>query len=490
MKSSALVAAVMLTLTPLPAAAQAPFGNPFSDATAYQSERGSVSDAHYRVRYEATITARGAAPVVSELTLDVADDWVLARDGNRATLYDFRLNRVFTLSPESFVGQNGLAAVAFRIMERQNRSVLQRVVQAAGAQAQQLPDACDAETELSLVIPGAPDAGATLLRERSGAIIFVCSDREMGGFTPGDSTAPLALWPAIYAEMPTHPALHHRMREDGHAPARLNVSYREGAASPSERSWRLISSEAVATPYPLQASLRNATADMLDGLVAGAGRAGADSVAGRTDGGPPTLQSWDAHLRDVSQREGPAAASMLLSITFNLFPDLQCTQTTPHAACELARGLRALRDPAPIAMLQIGAAEQRGDTAGVIAAMRSARASPLRDHPALGASYALAIPRFDERALARARAANLPTDPIALQNRGLLAFPYNPAYWTDVGDRYGASYDWASAFLFYDTAYSLPMPTAIASNMALAARRTQMERIRTDFPDAFLPAPR
>lgn len=226
MRLNALLAALVLVLTPLPVAAQELFGNPFSEASAYRDARGSLPDARYRARYESTITTHGAAPVVGEVTLDVADDWALVRAGDRTTLYDFRLNRIFTLNADSFVSRNGMGDLAFRVTERQNRSVLQRVLQAAGAQDQQLPDSCDAESELSLVIPGAPDAGVTELRERDGATAFICAGREMGDFAPSNSVAPAAFWPTVYAEMPTHPALHRGMRQDGHAPQRLSISFR------------------------------------------------------------------------------------------------------------------------------------------------------------------------------------------------------------------------------------------------------------------------
>lgn len=312
----------------------------------------------------------------------------------------------------------------------------------------------------------------------------------MGGFTAGNGAAPpAALWPAVYAEMPTHPVLHRRVRESGRAPTRLNISYREGGSQLTQRSWRLVAIETVGTPYPLLATVRNATADALDEIVPDAGRIGAEAVAGRALGGAPTLESWDAHLRDISGREGEAAASMLIAATINMFPELQCNGA--HAqltVCRLLFGMRALPDPAPWAQIEVGVAEQRGDSAAAIAAMQRAQASPLRDHPALGATFALAILRFDEAALAQARAANLPVDVAALQNHALLALPYNPAYWTDIGDRYGRNYDWATALTFYDVAYSLPLPSAVASNPVLVTKRTQMERIRRDFPDSFLPA--
>ncbi|MEZ5955797.1 MAG: hypothetical protein R3C27_01095 [Hyphomonadaceae bacterium] len=490
MKLNALLAVLMMALTPLPAAAQALVGNPFAEASTYRNQRDALDDARYRVRYEATHVTGSGAPEVTELTLDVADDWALAREGERTTLYDFQLNRVFTLSADSFTGINGFSGLTFRIMERQNRSYLQRIVQAAGAQAQQLPDACDAETELSLVMPNAPDSGVAEVRERQGVFTFVCADREMGGFSAGDGAAPpAALWPAVYAEMPTHPVLHRRVRESGRAPAQMSISYRNGAGQSAERTWRLIAVETISTPYPLLPSMRNATAEALDQVVPGAGQIGVEAIAGRALGGAPTLQSWDTYLGDISRRDGDAAASMLIAGTMSMFPELQCNGA--HArltACRLLFGLRALRDPAPWALIEVSVAEQRGDSAGAIAAMQRAQTSPLRDHPALGAAFALAILRFDQTAMEQARAANLPLDVAALQNRALLALPYNPGYWTDVGDRYGRNYDWANALTFYEIAFALPLPSTSSGSPVLVSKRTQLERIRRDFPEPFLPA--
>jgi hypothetical protein len=259
------------------------------------------------------------------------------------------------------------------------------------------------------------------------------------------------------------------------------------------RSWRLISVAAVATPYPLADTLRNATGEVLDREFApGIGQVAADAVAGRAQGGAPTAQSWGDHLNDIARREGNAAAAMLVLPTYNMFPELEgtCGQSNAHPVCPLNRDIRAIArdDPAPLALLEVAMAEQERDPAAAIAAMQRAQGSPHRSHPALGASFALALIRFDEAALAQARAANLPTDADMLQADALRALPYNPAYWTDVGDRFGGAYDWFTAFIFYDVAFSLPMPSAVSSHRVLVSKRQVMERIRRDFPDASLSA--
>ncbi|HYD87815.1 MAG TPA: hypothetical protein VEA80_10095 [Vitreimonas sp.] len=473
-------------LASAPAFAQPVFANPFADAPTYRAERGSLTEASYRVRYEATYSERGATPVVRELVMDVAPDWSLVRDGAVTRLYDFKLNRVFVIYGDSFSTMNGLADVTFRVMERQNRTYLARVMSAAGARGD-LADACDAESELGLAIPGSTDAGATEIRERAGAFSLRCAGREVGGFTPGDgAAAPAAFWPTMYAVMITHPALHQRVRDTGRAPAQMEITYREAPGPLTRRAWRLVAVETVSTPYPLDAALRNETAATIDQLAPGAGAAGAEAVAGRAQGGAPTLQSWDHHLRTVSRRDGEAAAAMLIGLTYNMFPELQCDAGQPHFVCDLVRRVRSLEDRGPWSQLEVAIAEQQRNPAAAIAAMQSAQNSRHRDHPALGATFALALSQFNQDQLAQARAAGLPTDIAALQNRALIAFPYNPAYWTDVGDRFGYNYEWPSAFLFYDVAYSLPMPSALERNQALVDKRAQMQRIRRDFPDATL----
>ncbi|MEQ1783952.1 MAG: hypothetical protein ABMA14_21550, partial [Hyphomonadaceae bacterium] len=113
--------------------------------------------------------------------------------------------------------------------------------------------------------------------------------------------------------------------------------------------------------------------------------------------------------------------------------------------------------------------------------------SPQRDNPAAGASFALALPKFSKADIEKAKAAGLSTDVVSLQANALKSLPYNPAYWTDAGDTHVPDYNWGSVTLLYDVAFALPMPSAVASNGVLIAKRQLFEKIRKDFPDAFLP---
>jgi hypothetical protein len=487
------LAACVFLLASTQAMAQPIFANPFADAAAYRRDRGDLTEARFRLRYEVTRTEGHGAPVVSDLTIDVASDWSLAREGETSVLRDFRLNRIFVLNGDRFSTMNGLAVLTFRVMERRNRTFLQGVLTAAGAPPNRNNDDCDADAELGLYIPGTPNRGATEFRQSRGAVALICRGREIGTFISSDGAAPPpAFWPTMFSQMPTHPSLYARVRASGHAPARLETSFRFGPVR--RASWRLIAVDTVAQPYPLLDTMQNTTAEQLDQLLgAGGGRVATDAVAGRAQGGAPTVQSWGEHLASISRRDGIAAAAMLLLPTYNMFPELvdACDGEGRHPLCQVMQEFRASPrwDPAPLALLEIGMAEQAGDSAAAIAAMQRAQTSSLKDHPALAASFALALMRFDDDAMKRVREAGLPTDIAALQVRAIRAFPYNPAYWTDLGDTFGAAYQWPDAFLLYDIAFSLPMPQAISNNRALRAKRETMERIRRDFPDASLPHP-
>lgn len=338
------IATFALTLFPLTATAQPMFSNPFADAAAYRDTRGSLPDATMRLRYEVTETEGDRAPILSELVIDVATDWSLARGRNGATLLDFRLNRQFVLEGDTFVSMNPMGDLLFRVMEVQNRYVLARMLEQAAPQ-QALPGRCDAEAELGVIIAARPGGSTASFRERRGVVTLQCSDRAVGSFTPSEGAAPpAAFWPTMFAHMTTHPALHRRVRASGRAPQQLETSFRGATGGPVTRTWRLTAVETVATPYPLEPGLRNTTAEAMDRVAAGAGQIGAEAVAGRAFGGAPTLESWTSQLQRQAQSEGEASAAMLLAPSFNMFPELMntCAQQPSHSLCALTRDLRRI----------------------------------------------------------------------------------------------------------------------------------------------------
>jgi hypothetical protein len=341
MKPCMVLFTLIVALAPLPASAQL-FADPLADAAGYLQARGAApSNATHRLRYEVTSTEPNEARTISDVTLDVAPDWALVRSADATTLYDFRLNRVFLLSPAAFTTQNGLALLSFRVFERQNRMVLRRAMAAASPQAgEQMQSHCDADMELGVSIPSAETR--VEFRERNSDVTFRCDDREVATFTWSAHRPPPAFWPVLFAELSLHPALHRRLREDGRAPASIDAPYQTGTNHRTLRTWRLAGAETVSAPYPLDPGLRNATAETLDRIVApGASQVALDAVAGRFDGGTPTLQSWDQKLDEIARRDGDSAAAMLLSPTFNMFTNIDCNGSAAPTTCRLTRGLQA-----------------------------------------------------------------------------------------------------------------------------------------------------
>lgn len=483
--------AVVLSI-PVPALGQTLFGDPFAAAAAYRAERGSTPQAAYQVVYEAS-ERKGRDPETrSERVFVVAADWSLVRDGERTLLRDFRLNRTFELERDGFTTSNGAALLVFRVMERQNRAFLAGIIAKTGGQAPGL-DACSMDSELGVKIPGAPDDSTTRVRERRGCVELECDGRRIGWFESGQGVEPPpAFWPTVFEEMPTHPELHRRMRASRKPPERLETVLGNDPATQRRQSWKLVSIDAVSVAHPLLEDRPNRTAARLDEIVGpGTARLAVEAIAGRAGDGAPTRESWGLQLESLGRSRGSAAAAMALLPSLNMFPGLEqdCAKAFDHPVCRLARDLPeiAKSDPAAQAVLDVALAEQQGDAQAAIDAMVRARKSPLREDPVLGASFALALLRFDASNLEKAREAGLPTDVAALQARALAAHPYNPSYWTDIGDRLGGRYDWPDAFLLFDVAFSLPMPEALAESHVLRNKRDGIERIRRDFPEAFLP---
>jgi hypothetical protein len=459
--------------------------NPFASAEALRAERGAAPNATYRARYEIT------GGDTSGVTIEAADNWALVEMAGSARLYDFRLGRILVLlrADNAFVAQDQIVGVAFRVMERQNRNYLSAITSIAG-NAAELPDGCDAETELGIVIPSLSDTGTTELRRSGRTQSLKCNGRALGSFETSDGVAPpRAFWPALAVAMPMHPALRAALIESAQTPRRIEAHYRGGAATPTNVTWRLLAAETINAPYPLDADDANVTAQAMSSQTApDLGELAAAAVAGTALDGVPTTESWGAYVARVNATEGPAAAGLLLSPTTNTFPELgrSCLAGDRNAACAPIMNLRALMqaDSAVRAMMDILTAEQTGNYAAAVPAMQRAQSSRFAGHPALGASYALALVGGGAAVQQQAQAAGLPSDPNVLQIAALRAYPYNPAYWTDFGDQFATNYDYVTAYWLYDVAASLSVPGARQGPPR--GKQEFSERIRRDFPAFFL----
>jgi hypothetical protein len=391
----------------------------------------------------------------------------------------------------TFVSHSLMSNVTFRVYERQNRAALTHALRGAGVTDQM--DACDAETELGVVIPGSKDRGVVEVKQSGATATLECNGRVAGIVEAGSGdNAPAALWPVLVRETTMHPALQPWMSYPGPPPRRMEAFFKIGSDRKAP-SWHLISAEhPLFLPYPLTANLINDTANSINKLAAaGLGDTAANSVAGRALGGAPTLATWDAEVGRVAKEKGAAAATFAMWPALNMFPQLpqSCQAGAQSAMCDAIRNLRTTvaADAAVRALLDVVSAEQMRKPAEAVAAMVAARSSPHADHPVLGAAFALALHSGGDGMRKQAQAAGVPSEARALQVRVIQAYPYNPAYWTDLGDDFARGYDLATAYALYDVAFSLPMPDAQRGNAVLASKRNLAARLRSDFPAFFLP---
>lgn len=472
------------------AGAQELFANPFANAEALRLQRGALPDATLRLRYDAGGDAKAGQPP-GEVVIDVAADWAHVRRPKAQILYDFRWGRALELRQDgTFVSRSLMSDVVFRVAERQNRSAITHVLQGAGAKDQM--DGCDAETELGLAIPALKEPADAKVKQAGATTTLECNGRVVGSFETGaGDAAPQALWPVLAREMTMHPALQSQVAKDGRAPKRVEAALRLGSTRKA-LSWHLLSVEPIAAPYPLAANSVNATAAWInEAVAAGLGDLAADAVAGRALGGAPTLASWDAQVGRLANEKGAAAATFAMWPALNMFPQVAqtCQSGGRLAICDALRSLRATAaaDGAVRALVDVAMAEQLRKPADAIPAMLGARSSPFAEHPALLASFALALQGGGGNVQRQAEKVGLPWEAKALHVRALKAYPYNPAYWTDLGDYFARSYDLWTAYALYDVALSLPMPDAQRANVALSGKRSLAARIRNDFPASFLP---
>jgi hypothetical protein len=343
-----------------------------------------------------------------------------------------------------------------------------------------------------VAIPALKEAADAKVGRSGATTTLECNGRVVGAFETGpENEVPAALWPVLARVMTLHPALHAALMKDGRVPQRVEAAFMLAGAR-KEPSWRLAAAEPVSVPYPLAAGLTNGTAAWIDKAVApGLGDLAQAAVAGRAGKGPPTLASWDAEVSRVVKTKGPAAAVFAAWPALNMFPQVGqvCQSGTKSAICTSLRGLAATAqaDPAVQALLLVARAEQARRPADAVAAMLAAQSSPLADHPALGASFALALQGGGQGMAQQAKAVGLPSDAKALHVRALQAYPYVPTYWTDLGDYFTRRYDFFAAYALSDIALSLPMPDAQRFNSVLAGKRKLAARIQGDFPAFFLP---
>ena len=434
--------------------------NPFLSAEEILVLRSETQAAPRSYTYLERVT-QGEETTDLEITITAANDWALVVRGEMRLLYDFALSRIFELpSQDSFVSTNLLHSATWRVTEYQYRQYLSLGLAAAGGAVANLITLCDIQTELGVVLPSQSTRARTEVHGHGDTRTIRCDNETVGGFTLSDAEPPpAAFWPALADTATMHPVQWEALADTGRAPQIASASI--GGVIERRIVYTLQQVTETATPYPLARGARNLTAETFEESGPGLSALATAAVAGQAAGGPPTPASVAAAYDAIVRERGEAIGAWEFGVIGNTLPLTleSCQRGASYSFCAIFSNLARLaqEDQGLRSAFQIIIGEQEGDFQSAMMGMQGALQSPLRDHPAVGASWALAIRTASQEEAAEAAAAGLPTDAPALTRAGIAAYPYNPGYWLDYGDYFLMQYDMRTAFYFFDVGFYQPV---------------------------------
>lgn len=436
----------------------------------------------------------GRSPA-SSTTVALADAWAAATDARETRVFDFVMNRHFLVRGQTVESSNPAALAAFRVLEFQNRAVLQGVVGAAtkgnskGADASLHP--CQAANELGVALPIQGYTADAKIEQAPNGGRLICDGREFGRYELSEHTAPPTFWPYFANTFGGHPELVRAMKRSGRLPRLVTVQL--GLGRNPTRTWTLSGINEAPIPYPIASRLTVVGGSSLPETVQPRLEPLARSALAETAaGGPPgSVGDWDARVKRAAETGGAAAAYLEAMAGSHLFPMEQGCLPADAETCRQLAATRKIEEKEPVvaAFFSIVRAEQTGELEGAVNALASLKPSAVYDFPVLGASYALALHKMREPAITAAKAKSLPVDPIELHVRAIEAYPYSPAYWSDLGDYFLLNWDMASAYYCFDVAANLPVPSTseVALSAVVRGKRQFILRLLKDFPEFFGP---
>jgi|GEM_PF-1780847 hypothetical protein len=472
--------------------AQDIFSNPFMTSEAIMTSRIGTSSAKTKVTYEIeTTTERGAE--VSEIVFQLADDWATSTTQGVTQLWDFRLNREFKidLSAKTFVSTNIVAVPMFLVLERQNRSYLQNLLNAA-APAMNYDGVCNDEMELRLTISGRSETRSTSFERNGQNTKFICAGNEMGSFSvTGNIVETTSFWPALVRSSNIHPQLMSEIRASNKYPTRIETMLKRGEAGFIKAVYRLKSIQEISEPFPLNSHFSNATSVFLDGFTkSNFSQLAKSAITGDVEAKAKTWEQWNHFLDEEIRIRGRAKAALNVFVGYAMFPNrmAQCLARKPSTSCSLTLELSRLRtqDVSLEALLILVSARSKSDKMRAIDVLAQTIVDSDFPHPVLGASVSLILAEGDRDIIAHAISKGINIVPKDQQMKSIAAYPYNPAYWTDFSDSFVREYRISEAMLLLEIAASLPVDGSKSGYQALDEKRNLARRIKNDFPQFFL----
>jgi hypothetical protein len=320
---AALVAAAILGV----AAARAddappPIANPSLLPSSVLTLRGPEKDkAQLRLSFERTRDG----DTVSPLKVWIGADYFALFEGTRETIYDLRLRRRFVVDQAagSMTNFSLYGDVIFRQIELTRRIELEKALHQDPEQTN-IPESLDPfwiESEVGLVIPGAPPDKIERHDRGDGIAVFLYRGAEVAMFKAGSHEVPSALRHSFGAflrhALPIHPAIAAAVSETGSVPAELDF-ISEAKGQMQAVAWRLDQAEAKSDDFPLSGGLS------LQLLPAGGDDANVallrqvlnsmiEALAGRADQGPRPVAVYRAEIDSALKDNRRFEAALLLT---------------------------------------------------------------------------------------------------------------------------------------------------------------------------------
>lgn len=320
----------------------------------------------------------------------------------------------------------------------------------------------------------------------------MCEGRKIGKVRLSETKASAsAFWAVIAFQMPIHPRLLQKVRGTGRFPAVIETDFLLFGTTRAHHQWSLSGVQQESFPYPLDATFGEpqpaGLSDRLDPEIISLAR---EATKGTYGNGPPSIESWKAKVKAIAKNDRAAAVMEALQVVF-MFPAYLegCSKRKGDWLCRFMADSRDLfrSEPALAALTTIaglhGRDEQTAEKA--LESMYKAKPSPLCQHVALLAAFAIVMRYADPYTVTKAQKAGLPVNDLEVLQNAVRAYPYNPQYWLDLADAFSfGEWDFSTGIFLSKVALSLPMPDAMRGK-DVAGRRAFLSDLPGKIPNFY-----
>lgn len=412
----------------------------------------------------------------TDMSADLASDYMLIRSSGRATLYDYKLRRVFNLNEaaHSFSNDSLYALADSRMAESHNRRFLREMLSKLKTPSP-LNDGFWDEAELHVADTRNPAPVPERQSGPAGEVHFRYKGSDVADFTPSDQKIAageaVALRRLFMEKSMLHPAAIAAMIETGRLPKRLSFAL-PPIHKKSAEVWMLQSASRLTAAYPLTPGYAAEPLVQRKELSALSALLPVMLEAGRSDKGLRTPDQYQAAIGDALGRNARLQAALLAFEAIEQFGarvfDCSAGRTGCHSLKEIFT--EAQKDSRAATMLRALEME-KSDGAKALAEMRAIRRDDVTN------PYVI-----DDFVGNMMSAAGKQSEALPLIAGAVRGAPYVAGYYKDLGDLFRVAFNPIPAWICYDLGRVLP---GGASAPVIDSMNQYEARLASDFPQFF-----